>query len=221
MTVSIPRSRRVLKQATLPSHEVTISVARGERAESWQKLAGRVSPLAVLPEVRADIWGLHRPGELSKTFLTAVLRLPHNEQARPKLLALTGRCGNRDVVANWLRSYRIHERRRRPLTGGGFATDTARSVLTAITREDLEMAGQLLAGVLSAAPHSSILRVLEVWLAAESGVLDGDEARFALVALPFDEDDEARRMAKVLLHQGPILGARRRNLAAHVLRKLD
>jgi len=208
----------VLKQANLPSHEVRISVAKGDRTERWQNQV-KVSPLAVLQRVRDDVWGIHRPGDLSKEFLTTVLRLPHNEPSRAQLLTMTGKCGNRDVVAGWLRVYRLYQRRRQPREGGAFAVDTARSVLTAITREDLGMADQLLIGVLSAAPHSSLLRVLEVWLAAERGDLDADEARFGLASIPIN-DPMAAKVAKVLKSQGPVMGSRRKSLASNVLRKL-
>lgn len=219
MTVAIPRSRRVLKQGTLPSHEVKISVVRNQRSEDWRRLAQRVSPLAVLPAVRDDVWAIHRASTLSKDFLTAVLQLRHNEPARARLMAVTGKCGNRDVLAGWLRCYRIHDRRNQPRDGGAFAVDTARSVLTAINRDDLAMADQLLIGVLSAAPHSAFLRVLEVWLAAERGELDAEDAKFALVALPTN-DPKANKLVRVLLSQGPIVGTRRGRLAARILRKM-
>ncbi|HJN74200.1 MAG TPA: hypothetical protein QGF58_09735 [Myxococcota bacterium] len=75
MTVAIPRSRRVLEQTDLPSHEVKISIARREKGEDWRELVRTVSPLAVLAGVRDDVWGIHRPAALSKEFLTTVLQL--------------------------------------------------------------------------------------------------------------------------------------------------
>ncbi len=93
-------------------------------------------------------------------------------------------------------------------------------MLTAVTREDLGMADQLLVGVLSAAPHSSMLRVLQVWLAGERAELDADEVRFALSALPMN-DRNAKRLTRILLAQGPVMGSRRKSLASGVLRKIS
>lgn len=226
MTVAVPRSRRVLESESIED-DCTPGGTRLGRGRTkwldWRRQCLSVSPLAALEPVRENAWAIHRPADLARDYLTCVMSMPSHEQVRDELKSVTHLCGDRGHLTAWLKALRIHQYREAPRDGGVVAVETGRTVLEAIREDKLAVAREVVETTLIVAPHSGLLRLLEVWLLAlDAGLnrgLSRSDAQFVLESIPLKARTH-HRLRGFLLREGPAPGMNSRALAKSALRRL-